>query len=217
MEQWQDAIALMKTVPSSSRYKALAKTKIAEYQRQLSTAKQQVARASSPRAVPPEATIAFIPGASQNNSASDSQMGAPRSIARETAPRLSSNASSGTVYRVPIKRRESGIPVIEVLFNGSQTFDMIVDTGASGTLITRQMAAALGVKPFTSATVDTASQKDVKVPIGYVNSMEVQGAVVQRVPVAIAGPNLETGLLGHDFFGDYDVTIKRDVVEFQVR
>jgi hypothetical protein len=32
--------------------------------------------------------------------------------------------------------------------------------------------------------------------------------------VAIAGEELETGLLGHDFFGNYDVTIRRDVIEF---
>lgn len=211
MQQLQEAIALMKTVPSTSRYKASAKTKIAQYQRQLSTAKRQVARAGSGSA-PPEATIVYVPGASQADSTS--QTGSRSGVSRGS---LSTSSVPGSVYRARIKRREGGIPVIEVVFNGNQTFDMIVDTGASGTLITQRMAAALGVKPFTSAIVDTASQKNVKIPIGYVSSIEVGGAVLQRVPVAIAGPNLDTGLLGHDFFGGFDVTIKRDVVEFQVR
>ena len=54
--------------------------------------------------------------------------------------------------------------------------------------------------------------------VGYVDSIEVGGAVIKNVPVAIApSPELEVGLLGHDFFGDYDVTIKRDLVEFRPR
>ena len=55
----------------------------------------------------------------------------------------------------------------------------------------------------------------VEFPVGYVDSMEVGGVMVNKVPVAIAGTELETGLLGHDFFGNYDVTIKRNVVEFR--
>ena len=44
------------------------------------------------------------------------------------------------VFRVPIKRRSGKTPVIDVTFNGNQVFEMILDTGASGTLITQQMA-----------------------------------------------------------------------------
>jgi hypothetical protein len=55
----------------------------------------------------------------------------------------------------------------------------------------------------------------VEFPIGYVNSMAVTGVMVNQVAVAIAGSDLETGLLGHDFFGNYDVTIRRNVVEFR--
>jgi hypothetical protein len=55
----------------------------------------------------------------------------------------------------------------------------------------------------------------VEFPIGYLDSMEVEGMRVNKVSVAIAGTELEIGLLGHDFFGNYDVTIKRHVVEFR--
>ena len=95
---------------------------------------------------------------------------------------------------------------------------MIVDTGASGTVITQQTAAALGVVPTATAKANTASARNVEYSIGQVSSIQVNGAVVKDVAVAIApSPELETGLLGHDFFGNYDVTIKRDVVEFRPR
>ena len=51
------------------------------------------------------------------------------------------------VYRIPIKRRSGNTPIIDVTFNGQKTFEMIFDTGASGTLITQSMANALQLKP----------------------------------------------------------------------
>ena len=95
---------------------------------------------------------------------------------------------------------------------------MIVDTGASGTVLTQQTANALGLVAVATAKANTASAKAVEFPIGYVDSIAVGGAMVRDIPVAIAPTSvLETGLLGHDFFGNYDVTIKRDVVEFRPR
>lgn len=121
------------------------------------------------------------------------------------------------VFVAPIKRHVGGTPIISVTFNGNQQFDMILDTGASGTVITQKMADALGVMPVGKAKANTASSKAVEFPIGYIDSMEVGGARVNQVAVAIAGSDLETGLLGHDFFGNYDLTIKRDVVEFRLQ
>lgn len=121
------------------------------------------------------------------------------------------------VYRARIKRRHGRIPVIDVMFNGSQTFEMFVDTGASGTMLTREVANALRVVPVGIARVNTASQRGVAIPVGYIKSINVDGAIARDVLVAVAGTELEVGLLGHDFFGDYDVTIKRDYVEFRLR
>ena len=119
------------------------------------------------------------------------------------------------VFTAPIKRRAGGTPIVEVTFNGQRKFDMIVDTGASGSVITQQMALDLGVIPVGKAKANTASSRAVEFSVGYVDSMAVGSLVVNRLPVAIAGGELETGLLGHDFFGNYDVTIKRNVVEFR--
>jgi len=199
--QWSEAIALMKTVPAHSPYKLIAKKKIIQYQQNLKYAQQQVVRPIPPRSAP---VRAIIPTAS---------------IARTPVqpPPILAPTSSG-VFQAAIKARHGGTPVVDVTFNGSTQFEMIVDTGASGTVITQQMAAVLGVVPIGKTTANTASDRHVEFSIGNVDSIEVGGAVVNNVAVAIAPTaNLDLGLLGQDFFSNYDVTIKRDVVEFRPR
>lgn len=120
------------------------------------------------------------------------------------------------VFQARIKRRAGGTPVIDVVFNGNRTFEMIVDTGASGTLITQRMAAVLGVRPVRTVRAGIADGSIVEFPVGRVQSIGVGGAQVRNVEVAIAR-QMEIGLLGHDFFGNYDVKIKKDVVEFYIR
>ena len=128
-------------------------------------------------------------------------------------------AENNVAFIAPIQRRVGATAIVEVTFNGRQRFEMIVDTGAGGTVITQEIASALGVVLVGKAKANTVSSKAVEFPVGYLESMEVGGMMVNKVPVAIAGAELETGLLGHDFFGNYDVTIKRNVVElrFQAR
>ena len=125
-------------------------------------------------------------------------------------------AGNQKVFQAKIKRRAGGTPVIDVVFNGNNTFEMIVDTGASGTLITQRMATALRVKPVRTVRAGIADGSVVEFPIGMVRSIRVGGAAIQNVEVAIA-KQMPIGLLGHDFFGNYDVKIKKDVVEFYVR
>ncbi|MEG5034675.1 retropepsin-like aspartic protease [Microcoleus sp. AT3-D2] len=120
------------------------------------------------------------------------------------------------VFQAKIKRRAGGTPVIDVVFNGNKTFEMILDTGASGTLISQRMATALGVRPVRTVRAGIADGSVVEFPIGLVRSIRVGGAVIQNVEVAIA-KQMPIGLLGHDFFGNYDIKIKKDVVEFYVR
>ncbi len=141
---------------------------------------------------------------------------APKPAAASTGSSSATQSNPG-VHRVKIKRREGGTPVIDVRFNGSQTFEMIVDTGASSTVLTQRMAGLLKIVPIGIAKVDTASQKGVPVPLGYLSSVEVAGAKAQNLLIAVAGPDLDVGLLGQDFFKDYDVVIQRDAIEFHRR
>ncbi|WP_293130705.1 retropepsin-like aspartic protease [Microcoleus sp. bin38.metabat.b11b12b14.051] len=135
-----------------------------------------------------------------------------------TQPPVNQPASGGNqkVFQAKIKRRAGGTPVIDVVFNGNKTFEMIVDTGASGTLITQRMATALGVRQVGTGRAGIADGSVVEFPIGLVRSIRVGGAAIQNVEVAIS-KQMEIGLLGHDFFGNYDIKIKKDVVEFYVR
>jgi predicted aspartyl protease len=210
--RWQEAIALLGSLPPSSSYQAIAKQKISEYQRNLRIA-QQLATRPLPDS-PARTTVAT----------------APRPVVEQATPPTSPITNTPTpktnlipasaksqVITVPIKRRAGRTPVIEVMFNGGQRFEMIVDTGASGTVITQAMADSLGIEPEGEVIADTASAKAVKFPIGKVQSIAVEDAVETNVPVAIGGSELDLGLLGQDFYGKYDVWIKKDVVEFHPR
>lgn len=231
----QEAIALMQKVPVDSPYFTSAQAKIIDYRRYVKYATRKATRpVNPPQQAQPERVAVGIPEPSVTPSITQPIVTQPPLAPRQkplpplpkptpVAPLKQQEVllvptkrqNEQPVYTAPIKRRIGGTPIIEVTFNGNQLFEMIVDTGASGTVITQKMANALAVVQVGRAKANTASSKAVEFPVGYVDSMEVGGVKVNRVAVAIAGTDLETGLLGHDFFGDYDITIKRDVVEFR--
>lgn len=125
-------------------------------------------------------------------------------------------SSAAQNFKIPIKRRESGTPVIDVVFNGKQTFEMLLDTGASHTVITPAMAEALSLETIGVAVADTASETGVAFPLGLVESMEAGSIAIQDILVAVS-PVLEFGLLGQDFYGGYDITIREKFIEFRDR
>jgi aspartyl protease family protein len=129
------------------------------------------------------------------------------------------NNASFSVGQVSIKRRQNGIAVVDVKFNRRQPFEMLVDSGASLTVITRPMALALGLTPahiVNQAIFSTANGTTV-MPIVYVDAIEVGGLVSSRMPVAIAGPDMTIGLLGQDFLQKFDVSFREKVIEFHNR
>jgi predicted aspartyl protease len=217
MNRWQQAIDLMAAVPRSHPNYGKAQTHLSDYRQKLATARQQSQKPVNlpsysppqPQRQSPETTIAAVPRPVS------SPPSAPAD--RPASSQSPMAATDSRVFSVPIVRRAGSTPVIQVNFNGSQAFEMIVDTGATGTLITQPMATALGVVPVSQTRVDTASAQGVTLPMGYVTSMEAGGLEAQNVLVAVAGPQLGIGLLGHDFFGNYDVTIREHEVEFRSR
>ncbi|MEG3858962.1 retropepsin-like aspartic protease [Microcoleus sp. herbarium12] len=142
----------------------------------------------------------------------------PQELTPDTKSDTKSATKSDTklgVFLVKIKRREANIPVIEVTFNGNQKFDMMVDSGASRTVITPAMATALGIVPKGTVQAKTPNG-EATFSLGSLTSIEAGGLAINNVVVPIS-PALEIGLLGHDFFGNKDVTIKQDVIEFRSR
>ncbi len=222
--RWQEAISLLRKVPFSSAYHAIAQPKIAQYQRNLRIAQKQATRprpsspltreiATSPRTAVSPAKLS--PTQTTTPSETPNTLETPNTSAPATESKT--NTANPRVYKVPIKRRAGRTPVIEVTFNGVQTFEMIIDTGASGTVITPTMAESLGVVAEGEVVANTASAKGIKFSIGKVESIAVAGIVTKDVRVAIGGSDLEIGLLGQDFFGNYDVWIRQNVVEFHPR
>lgn len=123
--------------------------------------------------------------------------------------------SNPDIFEIPIKRREANIAVIEVVFNNQHPFEMLLDTGASGTVLTQEMAEVLQVKVDGSTLVSTAGGV-IQAGVGRVNSIAAGGITIQNVDVVIV-PNLPIGLLGQDFFGNYDMVIRENSIEFHVR
>ncbi|MDZ8183550.1 MAG: retropepsin-like aspartic protease [Nostoc sp. ChiSLP02] len=137
-------------------------------------------------------------------------------ICATTTATTSDVPSEDKVFRVPIKRRYGGTPIVEVTFNNKKTFEMIVDTGASATVITRNMANSLQLKTTGIMEAQIADGSEVRLATSKVKSITVGEVVANNLQVAIA-PQADIGLLGHDFFGKYDIKILEKEVEFYHR
>lgn len=141
--------------------------------------------------------------------------------AKQKATPLPKKPQQGDVtpqfFAIPIKGRVNGIPLVEITFHGTRKFEMLFDTGATGTLITLAMAQTLELQPVGITKGVVADGAVVELPLAFVNSIEADGRLKRKVPVAIAPAAMPVGLLGNDFFEGYDISIKENIIEFQRR
>ncbi|MBD2082563.1 retropepsin-like aspartic protease [Leptolyngbya sp. FACHB-17] len=191
--RWKSAITALKQVPKSDPNRKRANQKLSEFQQALSRTEDRAARTGK-----------------EKIAAQDPGIRIDRAISAEELSAIAAQKEQG--IRVPIKYRKNRIPVIDVVFNGNQRYEMMVDTGASATMITAEMARRLGVRVVGEAQAMTAAGVTT-VRVAVVQSITVAGSTIREVPVSI-GP-LDVGLLGHDFFGNCDISISRDHVEFR--
>jgi aspartyl protease family protein len=120
------------------------------------------------------------------------------------------------VYQLKIIRRVNGIPTVMVVFNNRHHYEMLFDTGASGIVLTDEMAKTMGVEKEREGIASTAGGV---VTIHFARVASVKAGDID-LPNTIVGisPQMEgLGLLGQSFFGSYDVTIKKDVIELRHR
>lgn len=190
--RWKTAIVALKQVPKFDPNRKFVNQKLPEFAQALANAENRAARTGK------EKVAAHDPGIKVDRVLSSTEI-------EEMA------AQKARGFQIPIKYRKNRIPVIDVMFNGNQRFEMMVDTGASATMITEEMAQRLGVRIVGEAEAMTAAGV-ATVKVAVVKSIAVAGSTIEDVPVSIG--HLDIGLLGHDFFGNCDITIKRDVVEF---
>jgi hypothetical protein len=128
-ERWQQAIEFMSAVPKSSQHHAEAALKLTDYRRNLAFAQQQADR---PAASGSGGVVVHNsqnrPGAAPSGSIASANSAPITALppAQGTSP--SSGTAGGTAFFAPIVRRAGNTPVIAVTFNGSQTYEMILDT-----------------------------------------------------------------------------------------
>lgn len=120
------------------------------------------------------------------------------------------------IIRIPIKSFSGGTPVVEVIFNDSCPFDMVLDTGASKTFLTQTMGRLLNITPIKLGRFCMADGRIVESPIGIVNSIALGSARVERLRVGIS-PTGNEGLLGQNFFGRYNMHILQNTIELHPR
>jgi len=153
---WEEAIALLESVPASSSNYSKAQEKLPVFRSLLERTLQRQASAPS---------STYSPSSPSNTPS------------QETTP---------ASFQVPIKRRMGGIPIIDVTFNGVPAFEMALDTGASNTLITQRMANDLKLASTGTISATIADGSVVDLPITYLNSIQIQDRVKADVQVAIA-------------------------------
>ncbi len=203
--RWQRASEQLKKVSVGDERYEMAQQKATEYARNADHATAQLRALQRSVNTPPSARRSAVPIQTIVKPAN----GTANETANETA-RDSSGASKKV--RVPVIRRLNGTPVIQVKFNGERSYEMILDTGASRTLITRQMADELGIVATEKMVAATASENEVTFDIGQMRSMSIKEITLRDARVSI-GDAVTIGLLGNDFLYGYDVTIRADVVE----
>lgn len=126
---------------------------------------------------------------------------------------LQSNNSA--FFTVPIHKKLGGIPLIHVKFNGDQTFEMLLDTGATITTVTPEMEQQLNLQAEQVVPVATAGGI-IQSSISKVDSIQVGDLTINNLLVS-SSPALTLGLLGQNFYNNYDILIKENTIEFHPR
>jgi aspartyl protease family protein len=131
----------------------------------------------------------------------------PARIPIETQPRSGAAPMSGAMT-IPVAVTGRGV-VVPVTFNRSVNANLLLDTGASMTMISRRVATALAL-PATSAGLFSGIGGTITAPIARVESVKVGDAEVNGMAVSIHDlsrlPQIE-GLLGMDFLGRFQVSV----------
>jgi clan AA aspartic protease (TIGR02281 family) len=191
-DQWQASIKLLQGIPKShSNYKFAAQI-LPQYQQSLANARQKsVNFQAKPSAAPLTQQI---------------------SLTDEAAPVENSQRS----FSIPIIKKLEGVPIIEVTINGQERFQMMLDTGASKTLLTQGAKQKLGLQPMGSTAAKTANGTAAFETVA-IDSIQFGAGVASNLSVAVANDSMSYGLLGHDVYQGYDITLREDSVLFEKR
>jgi predicted aspartyl protease len=105
---------------------------------------------------------------------------------------------------------------VEVTFNEKHRLEMMFDTGASGTLITAATASKLALRVQGSGYATLADGRKSPFFVAPVRSVYAGNTRPKMLMVAISN-TADIGLLGQDFFGDFDIKIRLNSIELHPR
>jgi predicted aspartyl protease len=182
----QESVEMLKSISPTSSQFILAAKVLPKYEQQLEIARQKAA--------------SFVSKSPQTAVASS---------------QISSPAPSDT-FTIPITQKLGGVPVIEVTFNDNHKVAMLLDTGASHTLITASIADQLQLKTRGTSEAKTANGT-ATFQVGTIDKIKFGDGETKNVRVSIGQKDLPYGLLGHDVYDGYDITIKENSIEFHKR
>ena len=121
-----------------------------------------------------------------------------------TIPSVSSTAAPHGSINIPVLSTGRST-IVSVTLNRSISANLILDTGATNTFISRRIAGLLSLRPIGSAVVQGIGGA-VNVAVARLDSLKVGGAEINDMPIVIhdfsRDPRYE-GLLGMDFLGRY--------------
>jgi predicted aspartyl protease len=121
---------------------------------------------------------------------------------------ISSKTSAGGAIMIPVKIL-AGHAIVPVTFNNSVTANLMVDTGATRTMVSKRVARDLRLSSMGSGTGYGVGGR-VTVSIARVESVKVGEVEIQNMPVSIhdfsPDPSYE-GLLGVDFLGRFQMSL----------
>jgi aspartyl protease family protein len=120
-------------------------------------------------------------------------------------------------FEVPIVGKVGGIPIVEVTFNGSDRIAMLMDTGASSTMLPSAIADRLNLSYLrTEVPIHTAGGTT-NFRVAKLKTIAIGKIERTNIPIAVGNNGLPYGLLGHDIYDGYDITFRSDKIVFERR
>lgn len=123
--------------------------------------------------------------------------------------------SSGSVNKItiPIEKNTTSIVVRNILFNNKTSANLILDTGATNTLISHSLARQLGLNTAAAPkiTMLTVNGK-VQAPMVNIDSIKINGLEARNIKVVVhdIGDSGTSGLLGMSFLNHFKMTMDRN-------
>lgn len=205
-DRWQESIIQLKAVPKNSINYPLAMKILPQFQQNLSHARQKAINFKAPKAEQPTSELKKPDPAKKVSKAN--QDADPQVVIIKT--------EQTTSFSLPIIAKNNSVPIVEVVINGSDRIPMMLDTGASKTLLTKGVAEKLKLVATGKTKAKTANGT-AEFDTVSLGSVEFGQGKVTDLVVAIGDNNLNYGLLGHDVYKGYDITLTEDNVQFKKR